>query len=351
MRRVPVAARALVVAGALAPCLSDAASAVALAPACGAGSSAPYRQNRSPSTQPAPQALLPANPLQLSPSTPAQPLVPIAPFDPSPGLPSLPDLTTPQNQPAQPVVTIPPVSLPSTPSTPTALQPPASNPNLGTRATKLTPTFSDNFSNGIDPAKWGYNYPWSDACNGTGNADATQYAAYANPSCGSQAGAGVFSTGANGLDIAIKPTPGGIDASGKPYVTGQLYSKAAQLYGYFEMTATLPATKGVGAAFWLMPQDGSWPPELDVMENLGQDPNTVYGTIHDTNSPQQQVVSTVAGGVQVPHTYAVDWEASTTTFYTDGKATQSFATPDSMKKPMYMILSVNSSPPGHTNWG
>ena len=26
-------------------------------------------------------------------------------------------------------------------------------------------------------------------------------------------------------------------------------------------------------------------------------------------------------------------------------------TPASMQKPMYMILSVNSSPPGDTNWG
>jgi len=157
-----------------------------------------------------------------------------------------------------------------------------------------TPTFSDNFSNGIDLAKWGYNYPWSDACNGSGNADATQDAAYMNPSCGSQAGANVFATGANGLDIAIKPTPGGVDASGKPYVTGQLYSKTPQLYGYFEMTAKLPATTGVGGAFWLMPADGSWPPELDVMENLGQDPNTVYSTIHGVGTPQLQTTGTVA---------------------------------------------------------
>jgi len=38
------------------------------------------------------------------------------------------------------------------------------------------------------------------------------------------------------------------------------------------------------------------------------------------------------------HTYGVDWEADTTTFYLDGKVTGSFATPAGLHKPMYMIL-------------
>ncbi len=102
-----------------------------------------------------------------------------------------------------------------------------------------------------------------------------------------------------------------------------------------------------------MPQDGSWPPEIDVMENLGQDPSKVYSTLHDTGgAAQQQVASNVSGGSGSGfHTYGMDWQPDTTTFYVDGKATGSMATPASMHQPMYMILSMNSSPPGNTNWG
>lgn len=207
-------------------------------------------------------------------------------------------------------------------------------------------TFSDSFAS-LDTNKWGFNYPWSDACDNSGNSDATQYAAYASPACSGQPNP--FSTGANGLGIAINSGT----VAGKPAYTGQLYSKQAFQYGYFEETAKLPTTTGTGAAFWLMPQGGGWPPELDIMESLGQDGSTVYGTVHDTGgAPQQQVASNVSGGSGSGfHTYGVDWQPDTITYYVDGKATGSVATPASMHQPMYMILSMNSSPPGNTNWG
>ena len=197
--------------------------------------------------------------------------------------------------------------------------PPAALSGGGSSTPAAGTVFQDNFANGIDTSNWGYNYPWSDACNtnhpGMGNFDPSQDAAYMNPDCSSQNSADVFSTGVNGLDIAIKPTPAGVDASGESYITGQIRSQQAYTPGhYFEMTATLPTTTGVGAAFWLIPQDGSWPPELDVMENLGQDPNTVYSTIHSSTTAQQQVAVNVPRGVQSPHKYGVYWGADTTTF-------------------------------------
>jgi beta-glucanase (GH16 family) len=225
-------------------------------------------------------------------------------------------------------------------------------------ATTLTPVFSDDFSgSSIDQTKWGFNYPWSDECANNSNADMRQYAAYVSPNCPSQAGAAdVFSTGPNGLNIAIKATPPGVNAAGKPYVTGQIESAKEFQYGYFEMTAKLPATKGIGGAFWLIPTQ-DWPPEIDVMENLGQDPNTIYQTAHDGSkgvetSPQQQVPVSVPGGVQNAfHTYAVDWGPSKATFFFDGKATQTINTPASWQQPMRMIVSMNSAPPGNASWG
>jgi len=122
------------------------------------------------------------------------------------------------------------------------------------------------------------------------------------------------------------------------------------------MRAELPAGNGVGAAFWLLPVDGSWPTELDVMESLGQDSSTVYQTVHGGTSSapaaQQQVAAHVAGGAASGfHTYGVDWEADKTTFYVDGKQTGQFDTPASMHKPMYMILSDNSTPASDVKWG
>jgi len=264
--------------------------------------------------------------------------------------PTTPPLADQSGQ-AQPVGQSPTGQQPPT-ATSGGLTPSGSTHQTSTaQATGMTPTFIDTFSgSSIDQSKWGFNYPWSDTCDTNGNAmEPTEYAAYASPNCNGQPNP--FTTGSNGLGISIKSG----DLAGKPAVTGQIYSKQAQLYGYFEMTAKLPSTTGVGGAFWLLPQDGSWPPELDVMEELGQDPNTIYQTVHggtSANPGNDQGSVNVAGGSQNGfHTYGVDWEPNTITYYVDGVATRTTATPASMHKPMYMIVSMNSSPPGNTIWG
>ncbi len=62
------------------------------------------------------------------------------------------------------------------------------------------------------------------------------------------------------------------------------YSSFAQTYGYFEMRADMPDDQGAWPAFWLPPGDGTWPPELDVVEMHGQDPNTVIATVHSNET-------------------------------------------------------------------
>ena len=66
------------------------------------------------------------------------------------------------------------------------------------------------------------------------------------------------------------------------YTSGLLTTEKtfAQTYGYFEMRADVPLAAGAWPAFWLIPADGSWPPEFDIMETLSKDPFAAYQTEH-----------------------------------------------------------------------
>lgn len=331
--------------------VASASSAALAQPAsCAVGPSAPYQQS---ALQPVPlPPQLPTTPAHLLPQLPQAPPFKAPPSNPVGLSPSGTGGTQPQS-PGGTGGSLPP-NAPSTPATPGG---PSGLPaSLDTSATTLKQIMNETFSGSqIDDATWGYNYPWSNTCDTNGNTDATQYAAYVSPKCDAQKSAGVFSTGANGLDIAIKPTPGGVDAAGKSYVSGQLYSRQAFYPGtYIETTAKLPTGSGLGGAFWLIPQSGAWPPEIDVMESQGENPNSVTQTIHDRmpdgSVSNQQVVANVPGSQSGFHTYGADFEKDRITFYTDGKATGSFATPASFQQGMYAILSTNASPPGSQNW-
>jgi beta-glucanase (GH16 family) len=117
----------------------------------------------------------------------------------------------------------------------------------------------------------------------------------------------------------------------------------AQTYGYFEMRAELPTdVAGAWPAFWLVPADGSWPPELDVMETLTGQSEVDYTTVHSAASGSHTAVGsanlvTNVGGY---HTYGVLWTATDLTWYLDGQAVFHAATPADMNQPMYMIANM-----------
>lgn len=147
------------------------------------------------------------------------------------------------------------------------------------------------------------------------------------------------------------------DLGDQPYTSGMVntFHSFSQTYGYFEMRAELPAGQGFWPAFWLLPADGSWPPEIDVMEMLGHDPGTLYTTVHSLapgqtpgNHTMSQGISAVADMSGGYHTYGVDWQPDTLTFYFDGQEIYRTPTPAGLDKPMYMIanLAVGGSWPG-----
>lgn len=113
------------------------------------------------------------------------------------------------------------------------------------------------------------------------------------------------------------------------YTSGLIHSYPAlvQAYGRFEARMKLPKGNGLWPAFWLMPAPITWPPEIDVMENLARDPRTIYFTHHWSanypypGSPQGgeqgssiQTVDLSAGF----HVYAVEWSPTSLVWYLDG---------------------------------
>lgn len=143
------------------------------------------------------------------------------------------------------------------------------------------------------------------------------------------------------LEITAARTGQGMAArlGGYAYTSGMISSQPsfAQRYGYFEMRATLPAGKGLWPAFWLLPSDLSWPPEIDVMESIG-DPATVYVTAHSKTAEAKGFEAKLTGGGF--HTFAVSWDPKSLIWYVDGAEVGRQATPADMTKPMYLLANL-----------
>lgn len=160
------------------------------------------------------------------------------------------------------------------------------------------------------------------------------------------------------LRLTAQPTPadlvktiGAKDPTG--YISGCLSSYPfGQQYGIFVMYAKIPKGAGLWPAFWLMPCDLSWPPEIDIMEVLGADTTTVFNTLHAAGLKTNQVGGYTRAGVDLSenfHAYALDWGPKTMTWYLDSKPIFSQPTPADCHKPFYMIcnLAVGKA----SNWG
>jgi beta-glucanase (GH16 family) len=130
------------------------------------------------------------------------------------------------------------------------------------------------------------------------------------------------------------------------YTTGGVltYRKFSQMYGYFEMRARLPKGLGLWNAFYLMPQDGSWPPEIDILEMNGKWPDTVrmstrWGT--DANRLSRGVPYTGPDFSQDFHTFAIEWQKGKIRWFVDNvqryETESDVPVPD---KPFYMNINT-----------
>ena len=100
------------------------------------------------------------------------------------------------------------------------------------------------------------------------------------------------------------------------------YKKVGFLYGRFEARVKGSLGQGVWPAFWLLGAniaDRPWPGcgEIDIMELKGQNPDTVWGTVHGPNG-SIGTTTTLDTDLTGWHTYAIDWTPNSVTWYVDG---------------------------------
>lgn len=116
----------------------------------------------------------------------------------------------------------------------------------------------------------------------------------------------------------------------------------AMLYGRLEVRAELPASQGMWPAHWMLPDSGGWPPEIDIMELLGDDPTRVYMTHHWGHWPNTQSDSGDFDGPDFSagyHTFAIEWFADRIQWLVDDvvRFTSTTSVP---QEPFYITLNT-----------
>ncbi|MCU1288516.1 MAG: Beta-glucanase/beta-glucan synthetase [Acidobacteria bacterium] len=151
------------------------------------------------------------------------------------------------------------------------------------------------------------------------------------------------------------------------YTSARLITKGKfdRKYGRFEARIKIPRGQGMWAAFWMLGDNiekVGWAAcgEIDVMENIGREPSTVYGTVH---GPGYSGAGGIGGSHKLPdeqkfadefHIYAADWTENKIKFYVDGTLYKTITPKDLpagkqwvYDHPFFMILNLAIG----GNWG
>lgn len=178
-------------------------------------------------------------------------------------------------------------------------------------------TWSDEFDGPAgaapDPAKWVYDL----GSRGWGNHELEKYTDSRSNS---------YLDGEGHLVIeALEPTP-------HKYTSARLKTqgKFTITYGRVEARIRIPYGQGIWPAFWMLGDDiqaKGWPNcgEIDIMENIGKEPDTIHGTVHGPGYSGAKAIGkpfALASGrfADDYHIYAVEWSPARIEFLMDGQS-------------------------------
>ena len=220
-------------------------------------------------------------------------------------------------------------------------------------------TFSEEFSGAsYDPAKLSPCFDWNyGGCTGSFNQGREYYAASqiqvtsgvahlvaepTSPPIASNACQNGSCTYLSGLLSTARPRAD----NGSAY----LYKFT---YGYVEARLKLIGTQGFFTAFWMLPTDTTYTyrTEIDILEHLGHDPQTMFMTYHYNNRTTSFAVNSGVGNngacpvkdyTSDFHRFGIDWQADHVAWYIDGiKCAQFDGNATTIENgPMQIILDV-----------
>jgi beta-glucanase (GH16 family) len=202
-------------------------------------------------------------------------------------------------------------------------------------------TFHDEFDGrALDLQKWNPNDPWGRERN-------VELQAYVKD-------AFVVSNGV--LRVQAEKRKALYAGKQRSYTSGMMttYGKFSQQYGRFEIRCRVPKGKGMWPAFWLLPDPLGWPPEIDVLEILGHEPDKIYMTHHFRGEQRKRASS--GGSWKGPdfsadfHEFAVEWSSEQIVWFVDGKERfRSTKTIPQTKMYLLVNLAVGGDWPGAPN--
>jgi beta-glucanase (GH16 family) len=226
------------------------------------------------------------------------------------------------------------------------------------RAQNLVLVWSDEFNgpanSAPDPTKWTFDI----GAGGWGNDELEYY---------TERRKNVYQDGNGNLVIkALNQKYKGSNYTSARLLTQGLFT---QLYGRIEARIQLPFGQGIWPAFWMLGDNinaVNWPTcgEVDIMENIGNQPSTNNGTVH---GPGYSGAGGLTAAYTLPngevfsadyHVFAIDWSPTAISFSVDGNV-YATKTPSDMPSgdtwvfthPFFILLNmaVGGDYPGNPN--
>ncbi len=206
--------------------------------------------------------------------------------------------------------------------------------------------FDDEF-NHPDPSKWNTCYWWdNNGCTNSGNKELEWYLPN-NVEVNKNALALIADKrGVQGSDGKYYDYTSGMVTTGRIGQDTSVPVKFGFKYGFAEIRAIVPVDKGLWPAFWMLPTNNYSRPEIDIMEVIGGNPNTVNVTLHGLQPDGSKVDNGYAWSgtedlSQGWHTYAVDWQPDHIAWYVDGVEVYRYNDSNTIpSEPMYLLLNL-----------